>query len=180
MDTNFEEAARQQLPLPHDEGDPADPDFARLLKGTLKRTPGQSASVQFKRYDVIHNTSGGGGGWGDPLERSPEMVVQELNEGLTFPKTAETVYGVATKNTDDGASCPRRGEDSHTEGKIRKNRLKKAVPTKEYLAKARKDVVEGDFVPVVKEMYNNCFNNSPRFLKEYREFWNLPDTFVGF
>ena len=46
----------KQLPLPHEEGDPADPDFARLLKGTLKRTPGQSASVQFKRYDVIYQT----------------------------------------------------------------------------------------------------------------------------
>jgi hypothetical protein len=168
------------LPLPHEEGDPANPDFARLLKGTLKRTPGQSASVQFKRYDVIHNTSGGGGGWGDPLERSPEMVVQELNEGLTFPKTAETVYGVATKKTDDGLLALDAEKTAALREKIRKNRLKKAVPTKEYLAKARKDVVEGDFVPVVKEMYNNCFNNSPRFLREYREFWNLPDTFVGF
>jgi acetone carboxylase alpha subunit len=180
VDTNFEEAARQQLPLPHEEGDPANPDFARLLKGTLKRTPGQSASVQFKRYDVIHNTSGGGGGWGDPLERSPEMVVQELNEGLTFLKTAETVYGVATKKTDDGLLALDAEKTAALREKIRKNRLKKAVPTKEYLAKARKDVVEGDFVPVVKEMYNNCFNNSPRFLRDYREFWNLPDTFVGF
>jgi N-methylhydantoinase B/oxoprolinase/acetone carboxylase alpha subunit len=46
VDTNFEEAARQQLPLPHDEGDPANPDFVRLLKGT-EEDPGQSrAAVQ--------------------------------------------------------------------------------------------------------------------------------------
>jgi hypothetical protein len=41
-------------------------------------------------------------------------------------------------------------------------------------------VIEGNFAPIVKEMYNDSFNNSPRFLKEYREFWNLPDTWAGF
>ena len=59
-------------------------------------------------------------------------------------------------------------------------RLAKAIPTKEYLAKARKDVVAGNFAPIVKEMYNDSFKNSPRFLKEYREFWDLPETFAGF
>jgi hypothetical protein len=40
--------------------------------------------------------------------------------------------------------------------------------------------VEGKLAPIVKEMYNDSFNKSVRFLNEFREFWNLPDTFTGF
>jgi acetone carboxylase, alpha subunit len=179
-DTNFAEAAEQQLPLPHEEGDPANPDFLRLLKGTLKRTSGQSASVPFNRHDLIYQASGGGGGWGDPVERSPQQVVQELNDGLTLQKTAEKIYGVAVKPSDDGLFVLDADTTVELRAEIRKERLARAIPTKEFVAKARQDVIEGNFAPIVTEMYNDSFCNSPRFLKEYREFWNLPDTFLGF
>jgi acetone carboxylase alpha subunit len=178
--TNFKEAVEQQLPLPHEEGDPANPDFARLLKGTLNRTPGQSASVQFQRYDIIHQTTGGGGGWGDPIERDPEVVVQELNEGLTLERTLKNVYGVvATRVFDDEWAL----DVSATEklrADIRKQRLARAVPTKHFVEKERDDILAGCFAPIVKEMFNDCFNNSARFFKEYKEFWNLPETWIGF
>jgi len=180
-DTNFAEVAEKQLPLPHEEGDPADPDFARLLEGKVVRTPGQSASVEFKRYDLIYQTSGGGGGWGDPLERSPELVVQELNDGLVFAASAEKVYGViATKASDGDVYVLNAAKTAERREQIKKERLARAVPTKEFLAKEREKVVGGDFAPIVKEMYNDSFNNSPRFLREYREFWDLPETFAGF
>jgi len=181
VDTNFPEAVEKQLPLPHEEGDPTNPDFARLLKGTLKRTPAQSASVPFKRYDIIYQATGGGGGWGDPLERDPQLVVQELNDDLIFPRTAEKVYGVvATKASDDGLYVLDEEKTAELRAQMRKARLERAIPTREYLAKARKDVIEGNFAPIVKEMYNDSFKNSPQFLKEFREFWDLPESFTGF
>ena len=180
-DTNFAEAAEKQLPLPHEEGDPTDPDFARLLEGRLVRTSGQSASVEFKRYDLIYQTSGGGGGWGDPLERDPEVVVRELNDGLIFASSAEKVYGVvANRVSDEDPYVLDGARTAERRNQIRKERLARAVPTGEFLSKEREKVVAGDFAPIVKEMYNDSFSNSPRFLKEYREFWDLPDTFAGF
>jgi acetone carboxylase alpha subunit len=180
-DTNFAEVAEKQLPLPHEEGDPADPDFARLLEGELVRTPGQSASVEFKRYDLIYQTSGGGGGWGDPLERPPELVVQELNDGRVFAASAEKVYGVVvTKASDKDLYVLDSDKTALRREQIKKERLARAVPTKDFLAKEREKVVEGKFAPIVKEMYNDSFENSPRFLQEYREFWDLPEDFAGF
>jgi acetone carboxylase alpha subunit len=180
-DTNFAEAAGQQLPLPHEEGDPTNPDFARLLKGKLNRTSGQSASVEFHRYDLIYQTSGGGGGWGDPVERSPQLVLEDLNDGLIFPESAEKVCGVAVVKPFDGDTYVLDADKTvQLRAQIKKERLARAIPTRQFVAKARQDVIEGNFAPIVKEMYNDSFNNSPRFLKEYREFWNLPDTWAGF
>ncbi len=43
----------------------------------------------------------GGGGWGDPLKRDPEMVLQDVMEERITLGRAETVYGVVI----NGATC---------------------------------------------------------------------------
>jgi N-methylhydantoinase B len=43
--------------------------------------------------DVLHFITWGGGGWGDPLERDPELVGKEIRQGLVSPKGAKA-YGV--------------------------------------------------------------------------------------
>ena len=44
--------------------------------------------------EVIRIWSGGGGGWGDPLERDLEAVVNDVAAGLVTIERARTVYGV--------------------------------------------------------------------------------------
>jgi N-methylhydantoinase B len=46
-----------------------------------------------KETEVIAQT-GGGGGWGDPLERDPQAVRWDVIEGLVSRKAAERDYGV--------------------------------------------------------------------------------------
>lgn len=46
---------------------------------------------------VFHTT--GGGGWGDPFERPPELVAQDVQDGIVSREAAEAVYGVIL--TDD-------------------------------------------------------------------------------
>jgi N-methylhydantoinase B len=48
--------------------------------------------------DVIALTWQGGGGFGDPLERDPAAVWQDVEEGLVSRETAEAVYGLAVAN----------------------------------------------------------------------------------
>ena len=43
--------------------------------------------------EVIVRT-GGGGGWGDPLEREPERVKADVLEGFVARETAQSEYGV--------------------------------------------------------------------------------------
>jgi N-methylhydantoinase B len=43
--------------------------------------------------DILHFITWGGGGWGNPLERAPELVAKEIRQGLVTPNGARA-YGV--------------------------------------------------------------------------------------
>lgn len=55
---------------------------------------------QFAPGEVISNRSGGGGGYGDPIERDPEAVREDVIDGYVSREAARDEYGVAI--TDDG------------------------------------------------------------------------------
>src|SRR5437868_6217949 len=46
--------------------------------------------------EVIRLWGGGGGGFGEPFERDPELVAADVAAGLVSPERARAVYGVAT------------------------------------------------------------------------------------
>src|SRR6185312_12930894 len=45
----------------------------------------------------------GGGGWGDPLEREPELVAVDVTQGKVSVESARDDYGVVGRQTDTGA-----------------------------------------------------------------------------
>jgi len=49
--------------------------------------------VDVKEGDLLHFVTWGGGGWGDPLERDPELVSLEVQQGLVTAEGARA-YGV--------------------------------------------------------------------------------------
>ena len=44
---------------------------------------------------VVSSVTGTGGGFGDPLEREPERVREDVLDGYVTVEEARTVYGVA-------------------------------------------------------------------------------------
>lgn len=50
--------------------------------------------VRLRRGDVIRTMTGGGGGFGDPGERDPELVRTDVRDGHVSPEAAREVYGV--------------------------------------------------------------------------------------
>ena len=44
--------------------------------------------------DVLYVRWNGGGGYGDPLDREPETVLEDCRTGAVSRETAENVYGV--------------------------------------------------------------------------------------
>ena len=44
--------------------------------------------------DVLYVGSSGGGGFGDPLDRDPETVLNDVRGALTSARDAEEIYGV--------------------------------------------------------------------------------------
>jgi N-methylhydantoinase B len=54
--------------------------------------------------EVIRIWSGGGGGWGDPLERDSMLVAQDVAAELVSPERARSVYGVVIASGDVAAA----------------------------------------------------------------------------
>lgn len=50
--------------------------------------------IKVKTGTVIKSLTGGGGGYGKPLERDPEAVRQDVIDGYVSPEHARTAYGV--------------------------------------------------------------------------------------
>ncbi len=48
----------------------------------------------FESGGRIHNLTGGGGGWGDPFERDPQAVVEDVRQGYVSVGGARRDYGV--------------------------------------------------------------------------------------
>ena len=61
--------------------------------------PQMLGGVQFKPGESFVFESGGGGGWGDPLERDPELVAADVRNEFISRESAEQDYGVVV--TDD-------------------------------------------------------------------------------
>lgn len=63
--------------------------------------PGKSDSIPVESGDVLRVLSPGGGGWGDPLEREMDDVLQDVRRGLVSKSSARDIYGVQFQPTDD-------------------------------------------------------------------------------
>lgn len=56
--------------------------------------------VKLRRGQRVRLETPGGGGWGDPMQRDPARVCQDVRQGLVSVAAARRDYGVAV--TDDG------------------------------------------------------------------------------
>jgi N-methylhydantoinase B len=72
------------------------PNFAVIYrKGEEPRESRRVAALRMERGDVVSLHTGGGGGWGDPIEREAERVRWDvINEYVTAEQAAE-IYGVS-------------------------------------------------------------------------------------
>jgi N-methylhydantoinase B/oxoprolinase/acetone carboxylase alpha subunit len=58
-------------------------------------SPNKFADIQLHRGDRVKIVSPGGGGYGVPIERAPELVAEDVRERLYSDAIARDVYGVA-------------------------------------------------------------------------------------
>lgn len=88
--------------------------------GEMRVLANKADDIRVEPGDQLHYITWGGGGWGDPLERDPELVAREVRRGLVTPEGARH-YGVVLDNhggVDAVATDALRAEMRQTRGPI--------------------------------------------------------------
>lgn len=73
-----------------------------IRNGVEKPIPfaGKASNLKLKRGDIVHCLTAGGGGYGDPLERDPDRVRQDVIDGYVSIQAAREAYGVVLNKKD--------------------------------------------------------------------------------
>ena len=170
--TDMKDRIEKGLPMPW--GADRDPDYEKVLKAKQIKRDKQAITTEtiFEDYDLYLNYLRGGPGFGDPIERDPKKVEKDLNEEVLLPRYAKSIYGVAFEQK-DGQFIVDKPKTDELRGQIRKERLQKAIPVKEWMAKERERILKKEASSQVKHMFATSFSLSSRFFKDFRNFWNL-------
>lgn len=79
------------------------PDSEDALEGTTEWLPPKQVMVPVALDDVFSIAWFGGGGYGDPLERDPEAVADDAQDGMVTEEHAHSAYGVVFVPASAGA-----------------------------------------------------------------------------
>ena len=67
----------------------------RGIRGTYQADKYPSPPRPVKEYDIVAGGSAGGGGYGDPIDRDPLLVMKDIEEGIISHRIARDIYQVA-------------------------------------------------------------------------------------
>lgn len=179
-DTDLKERIDKKLPLPLGaDVDPDNPTFEKNMNAEIIHRDRQAVSTQeeFGDYDVIMNYLRGGPGFGDPLDRKPEDVESDLNEKYILPRYAESVYGCVFSEK-DGEYTVDIVATAQKRVQIRKERLNRSVPTKEWMKTEKKNILDKEASLQVRHMYAQSFALSEQFTDEFKEFWGIDEDWM--
>ncbi len=176
--TGLKERIERGLSLPlGGDLDPTNPDYERHIDATahVKRDK-QCITTEdcYSNHDLYLNYLRGGPGFGDPLDREISAIENDLNQKFLLPEYAQKVYGaVLTQDakgvfTVDAAKTEARRKD------IRKERLARAVPTREWMKEERERIINKHASVQVRHMFSTSFGLSEKFKKQFKDFWSLP------
>lgn len=179
-DTNMLELIKNKQPYPYRDYDYENSEAKKLVKGRFiyqKRGMVPPEDI-FNEGDLYLSQIRGGDGYGDVLERETERIEKDLNTGSLLPRYAESVYG-AIIEYDEKEEKWRVDEDKTKKRReeMREERRRKAIPVKEWYKLERERILGKEFCEEVEEAYNEAFELSEWWGKEYKEFWDLPEDF---
>lgn len=177
-DTDAAERAASGLPLVHEIGHPAAPAYETNIRAEVHTPHHLPPPMEVHDGDILLVSVGSPGGFGDPLERAPEAVTADLDDGLATPEIADGIYGVHAQ-FDDGAKCWVANDEAtaETRAQRRSARLERAEPVSEWWRRSRARILDGEIHPMLAEAYADSIESSEVFAAEYRGFWGLPDDF---
>jgi acetone carboxylase alpha subunit len=175
--TDIKARIEKRLPIPlGGDADPDNPVYETLMNAREVIRDKQAITTEtiFENYDLYLNYLRGGPGFGDPLERDPKKVEDDLNGGHLLPRFAERVYGVVASINQQGKYVVDEEKTKASREAIRKARLTRGIKTKEWMEQERERIINKQAAVQVRHMYAGSFALSKKFANEFKTFWNLP------
>lgn len=178
-DTGLKEriARGDSLPLGGD-ADPEDPDYERHLDATAEVKRDQQCMTTedcYGNYDLYLNYLRGGPGFGDPLDRETDAIAADLNNGFLLPAFAQKVYGAVLQQDERGMWSVDAERTRARRAEIRKERLARSVPTRDWMKEERERILTKHASVQVRHMFATSFGLSDKFRSQFKAFWNLPE-----
>lgn len=125
--------------------------------------------------DLWSQIAGTGGGWGDPLERDPEAVLDDADRNQVPSEFSEGIYGVVLERNGSGYVIDQPATKARRETMYAERRAK-GIPVKEWWRQSRERVLSKNFLQPIQEMYQSS-TSFENYNRQYRDFWQLPDDF---
>ena len=88
--------------------------------GSEETLPAKCEGIEVKKGDILYFNTWGGGGWGDPFMREPQLVLDDINRSLVSVAGARN-YGVVVKDDmsiDQDATIALRAEMAGARGDV--------------------------------------------------------------
>ena len=134
--------------------------------------------LALKDHDLYVDAAGSSGGWGDPLDRDPASVIQDLNDGMAPDYDfVSNMHGVVATRNATGDWVIDVDATNAKRTALRQARLAESQPVEAWWQAERARVLACDFAPEVHEMYAQSLSFA-KFDGEFRRFWQVPATFT--
>jgi N-methylhydantoinase B/oxoprolinase/acetone carboxylase alpha subunit/acetone carboxylase gamma subunit len=156
-DSGFLDRIKSGMPIPHDVEE-----IKEWMKGRETSSWMYFLEPNLKAGDVIMQVGLAGCGLGDPLERDPELIVEDIQNKMGTIDMARKVYRVAIDSKTlvvDHAGTEKMREEK------RKERLKQGIPGRDYL----KSMVEKRKKRELPKVALDFLDETLGFCPEYKE-----------
>ncbi|MGE4615787.1 MAG: hydantoinase B/oxoprolinase family protein, partial [Gammaproteobacteria bacterium] len=152
-------------------------DNQRLVVENLEIWKTDCPELALDNNDLFVDAAGTGGGWGDPLDRDPALVIDDLNTGVCIDYAfVSEMHGIIAVQAAEGGWALDAAATERKRADLRQARLDESIGVEQWWRTERKQVEAQAFVPEVLEMYQQSLSFA-KFKNEFMGFWQMPADF---
>lgn len=153
-------------------------DAGRLTVKNLEIWKTDCPELALKDHDLFVDAAGSSGGWGDPLDRDPALVIKDLDDGMAPQyEFVSRMHGVVAVQDASGIWQLDAAATTAKRAGLRRQRLAESMPAEAWWHAERTKVLSKDMFPEVHEMYAQSLSFA-KFDGEFRRFWQVPTNFA--
>lgn len=173
--TNTNELVKDQIALPRDSSEIMEYKEKGILQAEEYDVwKFDMPELSFVDGDILADAAGASGGWGDPLERDPHAVLEDVKYGWVEREFSQQLHGVVLKKDDSKNLVVDIEATEKLRNRLYEERKQIAKPFSEWWKEERERVINKDMISPVLDMYDSSLSFEG-FQKEFNEFWQLPN-----